>query len=504
MIVRYIKHIVSLATPMSSFYVTVGLNRLLFSYSTSEVQAAYELVANRFLGPDQYRRAKSFLTNQLRVRFHGLLELIKGPHGEVRFRTLENQDRWIPLVDKCLSMFTPWSTNRLCSGFTLDVKGNDRLRWNTPALGESEADRDAAEMNRCHIFIEPSCRRRLVTALELPAPESKLALPRFMMRDKTDDHDSDGSGLTSPGLSPDERKQIIESVAATDQRRRRTSPDSVKIFVDGVEYSRLALTRRGQVFFELEAGQRLIEIRGRDEAGEMLLGTHLISYVNGAFASANAFLFLTNGRLDLAIAPVRQLEDPQATLTLRFEPRFHLAWRTEGLKWRSIRTHALTGLAAAAITWALASAVYTRKMKWLQTTNPQPSSSNTLSPPGVTVESHVLISDKERIRGSRNSDIPQVRVTGRAGLIRLELPIFGQAGSTLYRATLRPFPGNRELLTENALHASNKSDGAAVTMAVPTDLLQSGTYYTVQLNAISTSGNVAEVDRFTFQVVGGK
>src|SRR5215831_19514388 len=335
MVVRYIKHIVRLATPMSSFYVSVGLSRLLFSYSTSEVQAAYELVTNRFLSPDQYRRAKSVLTNQLRVRFQGLLELIKGPHGEVRFRPLENQGRWMSLADKCLSMFTPWSTNGLCSRITLNVGADDRLRSSGPAIGESEAEPDAAEMNRCHIFIEPSCRRRLVEALGLPAPESKLALPRFMMRDNTDDNDRDGSGLPAAGLSAGEKKRIIESLAAADEQRQRMAPDSVKIIIDGVECSSLVLSQHGHVALELEAGQRLIEMRGRDDDGEMLLGTHLISYVNGTFASAKGFLMLTNGRLDLVIAPATStLKTPRATLTLRFKPRFHLAWRTEGLTWR--------------------------------------------------------------------------------------------------------------------------------------------------------------------------
>ena len=61
MVVRYIKHLMQITTALSAFYVNVGVTRLLHNYSTSEAQRAYELLTSRFLGPDEYRRAKSAL-----------------------------------------------------------------------------------------------------------------------------------------------------------------------------------------------------------------------------------------------------------------------------------------------------------------------------------------------------------------------------------------------------------------------------------------------------------
>src|SRR5215470_5610255 len=61
MVVRYVKYLVQMTTAMSSFYVNVGLHRLLHNYTTSEVQRSYETVTERFLGADEYRRAKSAL-----------------------------------------------------------------------------------------------------------------------------------------------------------------------------------------------------------------------------------------------------------------------------------------------------------------------------------------------------------------------------------------------------------------------------------------------------------
>ncbi len=87
MVVRYIKNLVRMTTSMSSFYVNIGLHRLLFNYSTAETQRVYESVTERFLGADEYRRAKSALMRKLFKRF-GTLKTCRTQHGELRFETL--------------------------------------------------------------------------------------------------------------------------------------------------------------------------------------------------------------------------------------------------------------------------------------------------------------------------------------------------------------------------------------------------------------------------------
>lgn len=183
MVVRYIKHLVQVTTSMSSFYVCVGMNRLLYSYSTSETQAAFELITQRFPGADQYRRAKKMLTSRLRDRFGERLEPIKTRHGETRFKTLEDQSRWHELVQECLSMFSPWSTDGCCEQFRLRV--DDKSQSCVPAVGGATAGQDAQERIYCHIFIEPRCRRNLSSILSFSSPEARLALPRFAMKDET-------------------------------------------------------------------------------------------------------------------------------------------------------------------------------------------------------------------------------------------------------------------------------------------------------------------------------
>src|ERR1700736_6181374 len=68
MVIRYVKHLMQISTPMSAFYVSVGLHRLLHNYNTSEVQRVYEWVTEHFPGAQEYRRVKGALMNQLQAR----------------------------------------------------------------------------------------------------------------------------------------------------------------------------------------------------------------------------------------------------------------------------------------------------------------------------------------------------------------------------------------------------------------------------------------------------
>src|SRR5215469_892028 len=107
MVIRYIKCLVQMTTAMSSFYVNVGLHRLLHNYSTAEVQKVYESVTQHYPGDQEYRKVKATLMNKLQTRFNDFLRTCTVHHGEARFEVSERQDSWAELVDKCLRAFTP-------------------------------------------------------------------------------------------------------------------------------------------------------------------------------------------------------------------------------------------------------------------------------------------------------------------------------------------------------------------------------------------------------------
>jgi hypothetical protein len=327
MVVRYIKHLVQITMPMSSFYVCVGMNRLLYSYSTSETQSAFELITDRFPGADQYRRAKKMLTSQMQERFGERVETIKTRHGEIRFKTLEDQGPWHGLVNECLAMFSPWSTEGLCEHFM--PKMDDMSRSCPPPAEESTAGPDAQETIFCHMFIEPVCRENLSAALSFSSPEARLALPRFAMQEEMRGNDNnDAQGPRVPKLSEDEKAVIAGRLKASRVRRRRIRPDAVSVLVDGQKLSRFDLTCPDQMQIELEHGVKLIEIRGADESGDLLLATHRVAYAHGAFQSSSVVQSFRNGQLALIVSPIAGSGDgARAVLTLSFKRRFRMSWR---------------------------------------------------------------------------------------------------------------------------------------------------------------------------------
>lgn len=337
MVVRYIKHLVQITMSMSSFYVCVGMNRLLYSYSTSETQAAFELITQRFPGSDQYRRAKKMLTSQLRERFGERVETIRARHGEIRFKTLENQSCWHELVHECLSMFSPWSTDGWCEHFR--PKADDMLCSSLTPVAGATAGPDAQETIYCHMFIEPVCRENLSAVLSFSSPEARLALPRFAMKEESrgnDSNDTQGPGVSK--LSEEEKALIAGRLNASKARRQRIRPSSIRILVDGREHSEFDLTGSGQMQIELAEGAKLIEIRGADEEGELLLGTHLISYADEAFKFSKVVQSFNNGRLGLMVSPIANSSDgARAVLTLAFKRRFQISWGAFTRAWRLVR-----------------------------------------------------------------------------------------------------------------------------------------------------------------------
>jgi hypothetical protein len=107
MVIRYVKHLVQITTALSSFYVNIGLTRLLHRYSTAEAQSIYEMLMCRYPGPDEYRRAKAALMDKTMQRFAPFVKIMRAEHGELRFEALADQKRWTSLVDGCLRTFTP-------------------------------------------------------------------------------------------------------------------------------------------------------------------------------------------------------------------------------------------------------------------------------------------------------------------------------------------------------------------------------------------------------------
>jgi hypothetical protein len=504
MAIRYIKHLVQITTALSSFYVNVGVSRLLHNYSTSEAQRVYEMLTSRFLGPDEYRRAKSALMEKMRKRFAGFLKIARVDHGELRFETSDNQERWVDAISDCLSVFTPWSTQGHCAQF-VSVNGNPKLK---SAYMAADTDQNENELRSCHILIEPTCYDQLMEDLAFDAPETRLALPRFVMPDKQEKcDDNNPQPPRPPELSQEDLDQIQRRLAMTDTRRRNANPRILTIIIDGVEHAQLDLTQKTQLQIGLEAGASLIEIRGEDGRGDLLLATHFIPYANNAFEFSKAAATLNSGKLEFQITPIATTgqKPSQAILSLNYHPRLQLsrpwiAWREFASLRMSLRAYALAGLAMALIGWGVAGAFYSHQVKELeQELQLARRNQRQLSPTDArAIISYVLIRDDQMVRGTDTAGIPEISLHLHSPAISLELPLAPTAKVPGYSAELKTFTGDQTLMTQNFLQPRRTDSGSVVEIVVPADLLKADTYYTVHLHSSDRT------DRFTFKVVDNR
>jgi len=293
----------------------------------------------------------------------------------------------------------------------------------------------------------------------------------------------------------------------TDARRRKMNSRIVTIVVDGVEHTRLNLTQESQVQIGLEAGASLIEVRGQDESGEIVLATHAISYANNAFESARALTRVSGGELKFEITPVVASGQGQtrAILSFKYYPRFQWTrpwtiWREPGLSGRKISAYALAGLVMAFITWGMAAAFYSARVKALEKELQQAQSNQQRLFPTAAraIVSYTLTPDDLRVRGTDAAGIPEISLRLHSPAISLDLALPPAAQAPSFSAELKTFTGNRILITQNFLQPARIDSGPAVEIVVPADLLRADSYYTVYLHSSYRT------DHFTFKVVDNR
>jgi hypothetical protein len=502
MAVRYIKHLVQITTALSSFYVSVGLTRLLHNYSTSEAQRAYELLTSRYLGADEYRRAKAALMDKMSQRFAGFLRITRMERGEFRFEPFHDQKPWVELVGVCLKAFTPWSTQDSSSKLTVTNGDNNSLTTSMVV------DRNDIELKCCHIFIEPQYFIQLLKELAFDPPATRLALPRFVMNEKQEKSGDNGAEQGRPlELSDEEIGKIQRRLGATDTRRRNLDPRFVTILLDDTACARLDLRETRQWQMDVEAGPNLLEIRGEDERGELVLATHLISYANNAFDFSTGTAVLNRGKLRLQVAPIPTSgqEPSRATLSLNYTPalfatRLSTTARKLANSGARVRPYAFAALTIALVVWGAAGAFYAHRAKvlegQLQQTRRNPQQ---LSPTAArAIVSYALIPDEQRVRGTAPADIPEISLRLRSSAVALELPLSRVLESPSYSAELKTFSGDRTLMTQNSLQPTRTDVRWKVEIVVPADLLRPDTYYTVHLHSPEAT------DHFTFKAVAGQ
>lgn len=291
-IVHYIKHLIRITSRRNSFYVTLGLCRLLYGYTTAETTEVHALVSQdpeRTHDDYYYRSRKALLLKELQARFDGLLRTHKGPRGEEKLETHADSARFAELVAEALRWFAPWDTGSAVPE-TFDPR-NDVL----PALTFDGADPDKEhriEVNRIHAVIHPDDFNRLIRGLGFPAPAERLDVPKFAQASREENDDS----RMNPPDPDDEDWEEIEAWLLNESGRRRLSPSGVlRVCVDGEEKARFSPERTRTVNFTVPEGAEMIEIRTRDARGDLTVAMLPLTFEETATARRHA-ITIESGR----------------------------------------------------------------------------------------------------------------------------------------------------------------------------------------------------------------
>jgi Lipopolysaccharide-assembly len=317
MLIYFIKHLVRITVRRNSFYVTLGLSRLLHNYSTAETMEMYNVLVQdpgRVRDDYYYRSRKGRLMKELKERFGDRLRITRGSRGEERFQTGDTPRQHAELARECLQEFTPWSTN--CTvppeldPFTEEI--------HDLAFDGSDPDREhAIEVNRFHAALHPDCFAHLAAGLKFASPAERLSTPYFCM-DKDNNHDQDRKpprrSRRAPQLDEAELNAIKNALVERSSRRKTVAAGLLRVIVDGNERARLDLNRASRVRFETQEGAELIEVRSADG---LLLATQLLSQddLSGMEFLGRSSIVLEGGQR-LSFATVKKAEGETAGATI--------------------------------------------------------------------------------------------------------------------------------------------------------------------------------------------
>ncbi len=311
MLIHFIKHLVRITVRRNSLYVTLGLSRLLHQYSTVEAQELYNLVVqdpNRVPSEDYCRSRKKNLMEDLKKRFGQLLTTARGARGEERFAAHGQPERFVELVRACLAAFTPWHT--ACCVPDCFAPTSDALAALVFGGGDPDAEHDI-EVNRFHAVLHPDCFTKLIRGLGYGTPAERLEVPRFALtRDADEEQDQPPATPPNPpsvNLDESERTAMHDQLKAKAGRRKKLATGLLHFVVDGAEVARLDLRRATQTSFTLPEDAEFLEVRARDNAGDVVLATHALVYGDDDLPRAQQTALVLEGGQQLAfqISPTR-------------------------------------------------------------------------------------------------------------------------------------------------------------------------------------------------------
>ena len=518
LVIRYIKHLVQLTTGASSFYVNVGLNRLLRNYSTPEVQQVYEFITEYYPASEEYRKVKGRLMNRLAARFEGFLKIRISEYRELKFETYEDQRPWMKLVEQCLEAFTPWSTAEAC------LQGPDEFKFGDPGSGARHPglpnNVDGIETSRCHWFMHSPCYGELAKKLGLDPPEERLSVPQFLLNHDGGRSGPDNAERRVAPLTAAERRALKDRVDSSAAKRPKAPLHSLKILADGAVCAHLNALRDEKRQFDIPEGTKLLEVRTEVDGSDLTLATHWIDYTEGNGMAAGEYVIALKDKRELVfnVVPAGLGSEHEGGAIVAVESRSNSLLR----EWfdvlssyarvpRSLPGYAFAAAILIAVGW-LGAAVHDRakfaeQQRTIEHLAAEINSQKTAIPlqqqkppqPPKIIATYLLGAGNPSLRGTENPEEPVVTFSPDNSLIMLDLAV-GDGKYASYRASLSSFVEQQELLREDTLKLIKRGNDRVVEFALPSTLVSDRTHYLITLEGRDSGGRITPVSRFLFEI----
>ncbi|HND21162.1 MAG TPA: hypothetical protein PLB18_17455, partial [Acidobacteriota bacterium] len=258
--VRYIKHLVRFSLRQNTFFMTVGLGRLLYTYSTSDVVKVYGFLTNHEKDVMQFRRAKGKILESLIARFGNLIE-VTTVNQENRITSHPNPpSALIDLALDSLRQFTPWGSREFTEDDFRKLAEHGLLSQivASPSDPTPELTLTLAQLN---LVINPDSFSRLAEILRLKSPATSIGVPRFMIPPNSHQPLAGGSPplsgspsmppggnrLAPPKLTTDEINESFRRIDRSLEQARDCLVETVVVCLDGKEAARINVTQESRV-----------------------------------------------------------------------------------------------------------------------------------------------------------------------------------------------------------------------------------------------------------------
>lgn len=333
---HFIKHLVRITLKRNSFYVAVGITRLLHRYSTPEAVDLYGVVVQnpgRTKDNHYWRSRKAQLLQEMKARFGDLVSLTRGAYGEERFACRDDSTSYAPFVNDCLKTLMFWDIPCPLPAGTESVTGS------LPILdfrGNDPDEEHRVEIARIHAILHTDCFTRLIAGLNLDAPDTRLEIPYFFHPQRYGPNEPMNNISLHPTKmdQPDLNNMRIK-LSEQVERLRRAHPQHVRLIVDRQERGILDLSTNNQVRFTLAQGEEFLELRtlpDKSQEEDVRLALYPFDYarLQQIEDTDEIVLRLADGRrLNFTFAPQRDEygEITGATVTASYQPSRWQRWQ---------------------------------------------------------------------------------------------------------------------------------------------------------------------------------